>query len=115
KKEIPSEEEAEQGKKIFEKKFKSRPKPKKDKSAELNKEITKLHINAGKKKKIRPGDILGAIINIEGISGEDIGIIDVQDNFSYVDILGKKGGIVLNALQHATIKGKKVKVQKAMK
>lgn len=115
KKEIPSEEEAEQGKKIFEKNFKSRPKPKKDKSAELNKEITKLHINAGKKKKIRPGDILGAIINIEGISGEDIGIIDVQDNFSYVDILGKKGGIVLKALQHATIKGKKVKVQKAMK
>lgn len=115
KKEIPSEEEAEQGKKIFEKKFKARPKPKRDKSAELNKEVTKLHINAGKKKKIRPGDIVGAIINLEGISGEDIGIIDVQDSFSYVDILGNKGSIVLKSLQHTTIKGKKVKVQKAMK
>lgn len=115
KKEIPSEEEVEQGKKIFEKKFKARPKLKRDKSAELNQGITKLHINAGKKKKIRPGDIVGAIINIEGINGDDIGIIDVQDNFSYVDILEGKGSIVLKALQHTTIKGKKVKVQKAMK
>ncbi|MCY6355170.1 DEAD/DEAH box helicase [Clostridium sp. ZS2-4] len=115
KKEIPSEEEAEQGKKIFEKKFKARPKLKIDKSAELSKEITKLHINAGKKKKIRPGDIVGAIVNIEGISGDDIGIIDVQDNFTYVDILDNKGNIVLKQLQHITIKGKKVKVQKAIK
>lgn len=113
--EVPSEEEVEQGKKIFNETMKNRPKPKNIKSSELNKEITKIHINAGKKKKIRAGDIVGAITSIEGINAEDVGVIDIQDNFSYVDILGRKGGLVLNAFKEITIKGKKVKVQKARK
>jgi superfamily II DNA/RNA helicase len=113
--EIPTEDEVEQGKKILKEKMKIKPKIKKDKSTELNKEITKIHINAGKKKKIRPGDIVGAITSIEGVTAEDIGIINVQDNFTYVDILDKKGNRVLEELQNATIKGKKVRVQKAEK
>lgn len=114
-KEAPSEEQIEEGRKAFEKKIKARPKLKIAKSLELNKEITKLYISAGKKKKIRPGDIVGAVTNIEGINGEDIGIIDVQDNFSYVDILNGKGKLVLQTLQNTTIKGKKVRVQRAEK
>ncbi len=113
--ELPSKEEVEQGKELFKEKMKFKPKPKQDKSAELNREITKIYIGAGKKKKIRVGDIVGAITSIEGISMEDIGIIDIQDICSYVDIFGKKGKIVLEALQRKTIKGKKVKVQKALK
>ncbi|WMJ79263.1 DEAD/DEAH box helicase [Clostridium sp. MB40-C1] len=115
KKEIPSREEVEQGKRKFETEVNKKVKPKKDKCFELNKGITKLHINAGKKKKIRPGDIVGAVTNIKGICPDDIGIIDVQDTFSYVDILNNKGGEVLKALQSSTIKGKKVKVEKASK
>lgn len=112
-KEIPSDEKSELGRKIFKEKGKVIPKPKSDRGAELNREITKLYLNAGKNKKIRVGDIVGAITNIDGVSSEDIGIIDVQDNISYVDILGQKGEVVLNELQNATIKGKKVRVQKA--
>lgn len=114
-KEAPTEEQVDEGRKIFEKKIKSRPKIKITKGIELNKEITKLYISAGKKKKVRPGDILGAIASIEGVSGEDIGIIDVQDNFSYVDILSGKGKLVLEKLQNTTIKGKEVRVEKADK
>ena len=110
-KEIPNDEEVEKGKKLFEEKTRQRPKFKKAKSHEIDKKITKLHINAGKKKKVRAGDIVGAINNIPGITSEDIGIIDVQDAFSYVDILGNKGNIVLKNLD--TIKGKKVRVQLA--
>lgn len=84
-----------------------------EKSKKINHGITKLYINAGKKKKMRPGDIVGAITGIEGVEQADIGIIDVQDHVSYVDILNNKGGRVLTALQKGTIKGKQVKVQKA--
>ncbi|MBE6066462.1 MAG: DEAD/DEAH box helicase [Clostridium lundense] len=111
----PSEEEVREGKEIFREQSKSKPKLKVDKSASLNKEITKIHINAGKKKKIRAGDIVGTITSIEGVSAEDIGIIDVQDNFSYVDILQGKGKIVLKELQDKTIKGKKVRIQRAVR
>lgn len=112
---LPTEKEVEEGRKIFREKSKNRPSLKSDKSAKLSKDITKLHINAGKKKKIRPGDIVGAVTSIEGISAEDVGIIDVQPNFTYVDILNKKGGKVLKELQNTSIKGKKVRVERAEK
>lgn len=115
KRDHPSEEEVEKGKNILKDKIHAKPKLKKDKAEDLNKTIMKLHINAGKKKKVRAGDIVGAITSIEGISSEHIGIIDVQDSFSYVDILGGKGKIVLEALKETPIKGKLIKVEKAKK
>ena len=45
----------------------------------------------------------------------DIGIIDIQDNHSYVDIMNKKGLKVIDGLKKKTIKGKIIKVQKAEK
>jgi superfamily II DNA/RNA helicase len=111
----PSLEDVEKGKKLFAEKTKLKPKPKKSKSKELNKEITKIYIGAGKKKKIRPGDIAGTVSSIDGINPEDIGIIEIQDNFSYVDIFSGKGTLVLEALKHKTIKGKTVRVAIAKK
>ena len=112
---IPSLEEVETGKKLFYEKLKSTPKRKEDKSTKLNKDITKIYISAGKKKKIRPGDVAGTISSIPGVNPEDIGIIDVKDNFSYVDILFGKADIVLEGLQHKTIKGKTIRAEKAQK
>lgn len=113
--EAPSKEEVEVAKANFNEVVKVIHKPKAEKGAALNKEITKIYINAGKKKKIRPGDIVGAITSIDGITPEHIGIIDIQDNISYVDILDGKGDQVLKALKQMTIKGKIMKVQRAAK
>ncbi|MFW2488988.1 DEAD/DEAH box helicase [Clostridium chromiireducens] len=93
--------------------LKCKPKRKKDKSTVINTNITKVYLNGGKKKKIRPGDIVGAICKIEGINSDDIGIIDVQDSVSYVDILNGKGKKVIEELNNMTIKGKKLSVEKA--
>jgi len=82
-----------------------------DKSDVLNQDICRIRINAGKQNKMRPGDILGAITSIAGLSGEDIGIIDVQDSCSYVELLRGKGKIVLEALHQTKIKGKIHKVK----
>lgn len=96
-------------------KLKTNPKAKKNKTKEVEKAITKIYLNGGKKKKIRAGDIVGAISRIDGVNSEDIGIIDVQDIASYVDILNGKGNKVLNALKDMTIKGKKLRVERAKK
>jgi ATP-dependent RNA helicase DeaD len=104
--EFPTDQTVKQGQLIFEKKLKVKPEFKNNLNEELNKEITRIRINAGKKTKMRPGDILGAISHIDGISTADIGIIDVQDTCSYVEIFGKKGDFVLDELQTTKIKGK---------
>ena len=82
-----------------------------DKAKDLRKGITKIYINGGKNKKIRPGDIVGAICEIQGVTSKDIGVIQVQDHQSYVDILNDKGKLVLSQLK--TIKGKTLRIQKA--
>ncbi len=85
------------------------------KKSNINKGVTKLYFNGGKKKKIRAVDFVGTISNIAGINSEDIGIIDIQDIASYVEILNNKGKIVLEAMKNKTIKGKKLKVEIARK
>lgn len=106
KQEFPTAQAVTQGKLIFEKRLKIKPEFKHDQNDKLNKEITRIRINAGKKAKMRPGDILGAISHIHGMSATDIGIIDVQDTCSYVEILGEKGDFVMEILQSTKIKGK---------
>ena len=95
--------------------LKSKPKRKKEKAKIINTNITKIYLNGGKKKKIRAGDIVGAICNIDGVTADDIGIIDVQDSVSYVDILNGKGKKVIDELKNMTIKGKKINIEKANK
>ena len=82
-----------------------------DRSEALKKDITKLYFKAGKNKKLRPADLAGAIMSVEGIEFEDIGVIQVQDHQSYVDILNGKGMIVLKALQNKKIKNKRIRVE----
>lgn len=94
----------------FDKKLEQRQKVKEDKGANLSKEIMKLHINAGKKTKMRPVDIVGTLCSIEGMNAEDIGVISVLDISTYVEILNNKGEMVLKALQTKNIKGRPRKV-----
>lgn len=91
------------------------PAYKEAKNKELKKDVMKLYLNGGKDKKIRAGDIVGAITQIPGVEVTDIGIIDIQQIASYVDILNGKGKKVLDALQKMTVKNKKLRVEKASK
>lgn len=105
-KEIPQKEVLLSNKEVFLEKIKTDPDLKEAKGAKLSKDIMKLHINAGKKTKMRPVDIVGTICNIEGITAEDIGIINILDVSTFVEILNNKGLTVLKALQNKPIKGR---------
>lgn len=97
----------------FNAKIARKPKLIKEKGLDFKEEIMKLHINAGKKTKMRPGDVVGALCSIEGITMKDIGIISVLDVSTFVEILNNKGNIVLEALQTQPVKGRVRNVNKA--
>ena len=97
----------------FEDKIKSKPEIKELKGEELNKDILKIHINAGRKTKMRPVDIVGTLCNIEGMTADDIGIINILDISTFVEILNGKGEMVLEKLQTTTIKGRLRNVNRA--
>ena len=62
---------------------------------------------------MRTGDIVGTICSIDRVEAEDIGIIDIRESLTYVEILNRKGPMVLEQLQTKTIKGKVRKVRTA--
>ncbi|MNC64929.1 ATP-dependent RNA helicase DbpA [compost metagenome] len=93
--------------------MKNRRTVKKDQSSRANQEVLKLYFNGGKKKKIRAVDFVGTIAKIDGVSVDDIGIITIEDNASYVDILNGKGHLVLGKMKDTTVKGKLLKVHEA--
>lgn len=96
----------------FVEKTNTAPELKETKGAQLNKEIMKLHINAGKKTKMRPVDIVGTLCSIKGMTAEDIGIINVADVSTFVEILNNKGELVFRELQGTPIKGRLRRVSK---
>lgn len=112
---FPSDLEIKEGNSVFKESQKELKVGQRNKKKVINKDILKVYIGAGKKKKIRNIDIVGALSNLPDLNGDDIGIIDIQDNISYVDILNNKGENFLKKYGEIIIKGKKVKVQKSRK
>jgi ATP-dependent RNA helicase DeaD len=72
-------------------------------------DVERLYIGgAGRKAGVRPGDLVGAITNEAGVSGEDIHGIEIADRFSVVEVSQTVAEQVLEALRATTIRGKKV-------
>lgn len=111
--ERPTQEEVLDGQAAFKTTQQTKMKLKKEKGHDFKEEIMKLHINAGKKTKMRAGDVVGALCNIEGMTGADIGVISLLDVSTFVEILNSKGEMVLAALQDFPIKGRVRRVSKA--
>jgi superfamily II DNA/RNA helicase len=73
-----------------------------------------LYIAAGKKDKVNKIDIVGLLLKKGGLQKEDVGLIEVKDQASYVAIKRNMVGRVLGALSNEKIKNKKVKIEIAM-
>jgi ATP-independent RNA helicase DbpA len=70
-----------------------------------------LYISGGRKDKLRPGDILGALTGeAGGLPGSDVGKIEIHDQFSYVAIAKGSAERAIQQLGAGRIKGKKFKV-----
>ena len=65
-----------------------------------------LQIDGGKKEKLRPGDILGALTGENGIEGSQVGKIQVTDYRAYVAVNRKVAKKALNKITGGRIKGK---------
>lgn len=75
--------------------------------------MVRLFINIGKKQKVRPGDILGAVAGESGIPGDVVGAIDMYDKYTFVEVPQEHGKKVLAAMKNARIKGHDIHVEPA--
>jgi ATP-independent RNA helicase DbpA len=63
-------------------------------------------IDGGKKQKLRPGDILGALTGEQGIEGKQVGKIHIFDNWSYVAVAVDAVRPALRKLGSGKLKGR---------
>lgn len=75
--------------------------------------MVRLFINIGKKQKVKPGDILGAIAGESSMSGDLVGAIDMYDKYTFVEVPQEYGKKVLAAMKNAKIKGKAIHIEPA--
>ncbi|MCB1025269.1 MAG: DEAD/DEAH box helicase, partial [Acidobacteria bacterium] len=75
--------------------------------------MVRLLIDIGRRNRISPGDIVGAIANEADIPGKAIGAIDVNDGFTIVDIPAEFVEKVLSNMQGSRIRSQNMNIRLA--
>lgn len=70
-----------------------------------------LQLDAGKKQKIRPGDILGALTAKGGVAGSDVGKIYLYDFCAYVAVRREVARQAMQVLNEGKLKGRRVRAR----
>ncbi|MEL0658420.1 ATP-dependent RNA helicase DbpA [Psychromonas arctica] len=73
-------------------------------------EMITIRIEGGKKQKIRPGDIVGALTGQDGITGQQVGKIAVSEYWSYVAVQRDHLKIAFKKLSEGKLKGRSFRV-----
>jgi len=78
-----------------------------------NSNFARLFINVGRKDKIGPKDIVGALTGETGINGRDIGQIDIFDKFSFVEVPREEASHIIKKMKKVQIRGQKINMEEA--
>ncbi|GAA2220558.1 DEAD/DEAH box helicase [Micromonospora olivasterospora] len=73
---------------------------------------TQVFVGLGRRAGVRPQDLVGAITGETGVSGRDIGSIEIADRFSLVEVPYALAEEVIAGLRGSTIKGRKATVRR---
>lgn len=68
--------------------------------------MSTLRVEGGKKQKLRPGDLVGALTKDESIRGNQLGKIQIMDNWAYIAVERGIAKLALQKLKDGKIKGK---------
>ncbi|RKI12287.1 ATP-dependent RNA helicase DbpA [Corallococcus sp. AB030] len=72
-----------------------------------------LSISAGRKDKMRPGDILGALTgDAGGLKAEDVGKIEIHDHHAFVAVSKRVVKVAFQRLSEGRIKGRKHRIER---
>jgi ATP-dependent RNA helicase DeaD len=75
--------------------------------------MVRLYVGVGRRRGVRPGDLVGAITGEAKVSGDAIGAIEIADQFSLVEVREDVAEMVIARLGGASIKGRPVSVRRS--
>ena len=74
--------------------------------------MTRLYVGAGRAAGVRAQDLVGAVTGEAGLTGRQVGDIDISDRFSLVEVPEDLAEAVITAPRASKIKGRKVTVRR---
>lgn len=89
-----------------------RPKRQGDRYSEPNEGMERFRLEVGRKHGVKPGNIIGCIANEAGLDGEFIQKLQIEDDYSLVDLPDGMPKEVFNELKFAWVAGQQLKLSK---
>jgi ATP-dependent RNA helicase DeaD len=74
--------------------------------------MARIFVGGGRDEGIGPRDLVGAIANESGLTGRDLGSIEVADRFSLVEVPEEVADYVIDCLRDGRIRGRKFPVRR---
>jgi ATP-dependent RNA helicase DeaD len=74
--------------------------------------VVRLFVSIGSSAKLRPADLVGAIVNEAHVPAAQVGAIEITERHSTVEVPAELADEVIAALEQTTVRGRKVSVQR---
>jgi ATP-dependent RNA helicase DeaD len=74
-------------------------------------DFTRLYLNLGLEHGIIASDVLGTILGETGLPAKTVGVIDLRERHSFIDVASETANAILAKLNRTQIKGRKVKMK----
>ena len=71
----------------------------------------RIFVGAGRAAGIRPADLVGAIANEAGVPSKDLGVVQIAERFSIVEVPADAATRVIEAMRRASLRGHRVQVR----
>jgi ATP-dependent RNA helicase DeaD len=82
-----------------------------EKARPAHRETVRLRMDVGKRDGIRPADVVGSIANESGLSGREIGPIEIRDTVTYVGVPADAADHVIKSVSRARFRGRAVNLR----
>ena len=76
--------------------------------------MARLFVSMGRTSGLRPGDLVGAITATTGISGQDLGAIEIKERVSFIEVKKAAESEILSSMGRSEVRGRSVEIKKAV-
>ena len=67
-----------------------------------------VRLSIGRREGLRPGDVVGALLNAAGLAKDDVGRVDLRENFTVVEVRAEAADAARRGLDGLSLKGRSV-------
>ena len=93
--------------------FRDGPAPRRPASRRTPSEMTRLWLSVGAEHGIAPGDVVGCILGETGLPSGIVGVVDIRERHTFVDVASESANVVVARLNRTAIRGQRLKVKVA--